>query len=444
MRNLLHTWEISSLFGVNRFVMARFSLSNALLNRIYIFTLEKYLIPSTFLLGVVYYYRNEGVRDLGYYQEAGKVLAVQGNPYADLAWRSGPVGTIFLHFAFGAFPNEVKIVLFQLISVMGFLLLVKPFLKGLNLLQLNFLFSAIILSAPVRETLSAKQLTGLIAMAIALSITPILMRENLSRKQCIFAPLVLAIALDLKPHILIPLLIMMIFYKSGLKLILMSVTLLAFMHIAISVYCKKFLLFEWFNNIKDLGNSLGRDGESVSLWKILIIADISENLVVYISATFQIVILFLGLYLLKRKMILFAILIVMISQSLGSYVHIYDFALVSTLMLLLITKKNLSYIHLLFLMFVTVPLEYLKVFNLILITVLSIFFCSIKAKESNIYILCLAALLSYYGVQNLNGVFNLGYKDQLSLRMFEINLLMFVIVYNSVIEKILIKKSEMS
>jgi hypothetical protein len=306
------------------------------------------------------------------------------------------------------------------------------------------LFSAIILSAPVRETLSAKQLTGLMAMAIALSVTPILMRENLSRKQSIFAPLVLAIALDLKPHILIPLLMMMIFYKSGLKLILMSVTLLAFMHIVISVYCKKFLLFEWFNNIKDLGNSLGRDGESVSLWKILIIADISENLVVYISAIFQIIILFFGLYLLKRKLILFAILLVLISQSLGSYVHIYDFALVSTLMLLLITKKNLSYIHLLFLMFVTVPLEYLKVFNLILIAVLSVFFCSLKAKGKNVYILCLVALLTYYGMQNLNGMFNLGYKDQLSLRMFEINLLMFLIVYNSVIEKRFIKKLEVS
>ena len=444
MRNLLHTQEISSLFGVNRFVMARFFLSNALLNRIYIFTLEKYLIPFTFLLGVVYYYRNEGVRDLGYYQEAGRVLAGQGNPYADLAWRSGPVGTIFLYFAFGAFPNEVKIFLFQLISVMGFLLLIKPFLKGLNVLQLNFLFSAIISSAPVRETLSAKQLTGLMAMGIALSITPILMRENLSRKQSFFASLVLAIALDLKPHILVPLLIMMIFYKSGLKLILMSGTLLAFMHVAISVYCKKFLLFEWFNNIKDLGNSLGRDGESVSLWKILVIADISENLVVYISATFQIAILFFGLYLLRRKFILFAVLLILISQSLGSYVHIYDFALVSTLILLLITKENLSYIHLLFLMFVTVPLEYLKVFNLILITVLSVFFCSIKAKGKNVNILCLAALLTYYGMQNLNGVFNLGYKDQLSLRMFEINSLMFLIVYNSVIKKLFIKKLEMT
>ena len=422
--------------------MARLSLPSALLNRIYIFTLEKYLIPLSFLFGVIYYYRNEGVRDLGYYQEAGKVLAGQGNPYADLAWRSGPVETIFLHFMFGVFSNEVKIVLFQLVSVMGFLLLIKPFLYEMNLLQLNFLFTAIISSAPVRETLSAKQLTGLMALIIALSITPILTRENLSRKQSLFASFLLAIALDLKPHILIPLLIMMIFYKSGIKLIMMSATLLVFMHIAISVYCKKILLFEWFNNIKILGNSLGRGGESVSLWKMLIIANISENLVVYISATFQIAILFLGLYLLKKKMILFAILLVMISQSLGSYVHIYDFALVSTLMLLLITKKNFSFIHLLFLMFITVPLEYLKAVNLILITVLSIFFCSIKAKQKNIYIQFLAALLTYYGVQNLNGLFNLGYKDQLSLRMFEINLLMFLIVYNSVVEKRFIKKLE--
>jgi hypothetical protein len=424
--------------------MVRFSLSNKILNRFYIFSLEKYLVPFIFFLGVVYYYRNEGVRDLGYYEEAGKVLASKGNPYEDLAWRSGPIGTIFLHFVFGAFPKEVKIVLFQFISVLGFILLIKPFLKGLNLLQLNFLFTAVIASAPVRETISAKQLTGLMAMAIALSITPILMRENLSGKQSIFASLVLAIALDLKPHTLIPLLIMMIFYKSGLRVILISATSLAFMHVAISVYCKKFLLLEWFDNIKDLGNSLGKDGESVSLWKILVLADVSENLVVYISAIFQIVILVFGLYLLKRKLILFAVLLVLISQSLGSYVHIYDFALVSTLMLCLITKKYLSYVHLLFLMFVIVPLEYLKVFNLILIVVLSVFFCSIKAKGKKSYILCLAALLTYYGVQNLNEVFSLGYKDQLSLRMFEINSLMFLIVYNSVIEKIFIKKLEIT
>lgn len=411
--------------------MARFSLSNKTLNRVYIFTLEKYLLPFTLFLGVVYHYRNEGVRDLGYYEEAGKLLASKGNPYEELAWRSGPTGTIFLHFVFGAFPNEAKIVLFQSVSVLGFILLIKPFLKGLNSLQLNFLFAAVIASAPVRETLSAKQLTGLMAMTIALSITPILMRENLSRKQTIFASLMLAIALDLKPHILIPLLTMLIFYKSGLRLILLTATLWAFMQGALSLYVKKFLLLEWFNNIKDLGNSLGKEGESVSLWKMLIIADISENLVISIASVFQIAILVFGLYLLKKQSIFFAILLVLISQSLGHYVHIYDFALVSTMMLGLITIKNLRYSHLLFLMFITVPLEYLKVSNIVLIVALSIFFCLVKSNMKRTSILCLAALATYYGVQNLNEVFKLGYKDQLSLRMFESNLLVFLIVYNS-------------
>jgi hypothetical protein len=396
------------------------------------FTLEKYLVPIIFLLGVIFYYRNEGVRDLGYYEEAGKVLASRGNPYGDLAWRSGPVGTIFIYFAFGAIPIEVKIFLFQFISIFGFILFIKPFLKGLNLLQLNFLFSAVIASAPMRETISAKQLTGLTAMAIALSIIPVLKRESISKKETFFASFILAIALDLKPHILIPLLAILIFYKFGLKLILMSTSLLAVMHVAISVYCKKFLLLEWLKNIKNLGNSLGKDGESVSLWKILVFANISENLVVYIALTFQIAILIFGLYLLKRQSIFYAILAVLISQSLSSYVHIYDFALVSTLMLCLITTLNVSYTNLLFLMFITVPLEYLKAFNLILIVVLSIFFCLNNSNIKKSYIVCLAALASYYGLQNLNELFSLGYKDQLSLRMFEINSLMFLIVYNSV------------
>ena len=416
--------------------MARLSLFNSVPSRIYMFTLEKYLVPITFLLGVVFYYRNEGVRDLGYYEEAGKALASQDNPYADLAWRSGPIGTIFIYLAFGAIPIEVKIVLFQFISIFGFILFIKPFLKGLNLLQLNFLFSAVIASAPVRETISAKQLTGLTAMAIALSITPVLMRERISRKQTIFASLILAIALDLKPHILIPLLAMMIFYKFGLRLILMSATLLVFMHVAISLYCKKFLLLEWLKNLKNLGNSLGKDGESVSLWKILVLANISENLVVYIALSFQIAILIFGLYLLKRRVIFFAILLVLISQSLGSYVHIYDFALVSTLMLCLLTTLNVSYTNLLFLILITVPLEYLKEYNFILIVVLSIFFCLSISNIKRSYILCLAALASYYGLQNLNELFSLGYKDQLSLRMFEINSLMFLVVYNSVKKEI--------
>ena len=415
--------------------MVRLSLSRKILNRLYVFTLEKYLVPFTLFLGVIFYYRNEGVRDLGYYEEAGNVLASKGNPYEDLAWRSGPIGTIFLHFVFGAFPTEAKIIFFQSVSVLGFILLIKPFLKGLNLLQLNFLFTAIIASAPVRETLSAKQLTGLIAMAIALSITPVLMREDLKKKQSILNSLILAIALDLKPHIIIPLLTMLIFYKSGLRLILMTSTLLALMHGALSFYVKKFLLLEWFDNIKDLGNSLGKEGESVSLWKMLIIADISENLVTYISSIFQIAILVFGLYLIKRQFIFFAILLVLISQSLGSYVHIYDFALVSTLMLCLITVEKMRYLHLLFLMFITVPLEYLKVTNIVLIASLSIFFCLNESKIKKSSTLCTAAFATYYGLQNLNELLELGYKDQLSLRMFEINLMMFLIVYNQVSKK---------
>ena len=146
--------------------------------------------------------------------------------------------------------------------------------------------------------MSAKQLKGLMAMAIALSIIPILTQEKLSRKQSNFASLVLSILLDLKPRILIPLLIMTIFYKSGSKSILMSRIFLAFMHVGISVYCKKFLFFEWFNNIKNLGNSLGSDSESVSLYKILVIADVSENLVIYIPYITNRN-TFFGLYMLK-------------------------------------------------------------------------------------------------------------------------------------------------
>ena len=104
-------------------------------------------------------------------------------------------------------------------------------------------------------------------------------------------------------------------------------------------------------------------------------------------------------------------------------------------MLCLITVEKVTYLHLLFLMFITVPLEYLKVTNIVLIAGLSIFFCLNESKIKKSLILCTAAFATYYGLQNLNELLELGYKDQLSLRMFEINSMMFLIVYNQVSKK---------
>ena len=403
--------------------------------------LDIYLVPILFTLAVLVYYRNEGVRDLGFYLEAGSTLLEGGNPYTELAWRSGPVGTLVVELVFGFLPSALAIILFQSVTIFGFIFLAKPFCMNLTKAQRNFLYSIIILSAPVRETLSGKQMTGLVAFALAFAIASIHSETKPSKSIKVTSIFAIAIAVDLKPHLMAPLLLVLIFYSSARSLILKSGILLISLQVVISIYCNQFLIFDWATNILKLGNTLGESGESVSLWKVLTLVGFPDNYVFALAIASQIITLIIGLILVRQKFTLETLIATIVPLSFGTYMHVYDYSLLTTLFLVVIVTRGLSLMRVLLLMFIAIPLESFLIQNFfVLVMILFWFLVSTSVTYSNLKVL-LQGFLTYYFIQGINQKLEIDYKMDLSIRILEINIMALFLVYTYAIESI--RKTEL-
>ena len=398
--------------------------------------LDIYLVPILFTLAVLVYYRNEGVRDLGFYLEAGSTLLKGGNPYTELAWRSGPVGTLVVELVFGFLPSALAIILFQSVTIFGFIFLAKPYCMNLTKVQRNFLYSLIILSAPVRETLSGKQMTGLVAFALAFAIASIQLDTQPSKSMKVTSIFAIAIAVDLKPHLMAPLFLVLIFYSSARSLILKSGILLISLQVVISIYCNQFLILDWATNILKLGNTLGESGESVSLWKVLTLVGFPDDYVFALAIASQIITLIIGLILVRQKFTLETLIAMIVPLSFGTYMHVYDYSLLTTLFLVVIITRGLSVMRVLLLMFIAIPLESFLLQNFfVLVMILFWFLVSTSVTYSSLKVL-LQGFLTYYLIQGINQKLEIDYKLDLSIRILEINIMVLFLVYTYAIESI--------
>jgi hypothetical protein len=266
-----------------------------------------------------------GLGDDGIYIRAGQRLASQGNLYQD-SFRSGPLGAIFLFGLWKMFPAGIAWIVFQLIYVSSVaaisLLLTKSRTIEIRLCVTLFAITA----APMREHLHNHQITALV---IFLCMWPFFL-ERRKPLFILFGAASCAIAIDLKPHLALIIILALSIYSRVLMMPMLAISFLILSHLVISLYSGRNISAEYISFLFDLSSS-NEWGESVHLWPLFEKLNVNQDFLHILE--YASVALVLGLILwsaFKRNMSHVLILISLLTYLL-SYAHFYDLILLCIL-----------------------------------------------------------------------------------------------------------------
>lgn len=230
--------------------------------------LKKFAYPIGFFLfsfvGVLYYYRQGGIvdsvygnsaipgmRDVGVYIEAADKISRGESPYSqqNLGFRAGAFGTlIFLPFGTGS----ISFILTQALNLIGMFVFAYALLKNHSTPIFFFIASSFaIWFSCTREMLATGQITGVIFGLIGIGYL-LIQSENLFFNAA--GGLLFAIASDLKPNLVIMLILGIYIYLHKVRLVVFLFGFLILGHLFVNLLTSKFLELEWLDVLKTVSD----------------------------------------------------------------------------------------------------------------------------------------------------------------------------------------------
>ncbi len=329
-----------------------------------------YVFFAFSLVMVLYYYRLGGSRDFGLYVNAGQAFMSGENAYETQLWRSGSFGASVIWLISLPVPSLIEPFTFQLLTLMGFLLFGN--LVGIAKDKKYWIYGIVLYLSPVREVLNTIQITGFVIGLLAVSLFGISPGVKLKpQMKIILQGLALAIAIDLKPHSILFIIVLLFVKKIKRDVILWAFGISFIGHLVISLINGNFLEISWFRNLLNLGNASGTNGESTSIWKIvdyISAGAVDTNLLSILS----IACLFafagiLGQKASQRDLVFLGL----IASSLMTYMHFYDLAPLSVFALAIFSNKKISILGLTCVMLTILPREIDSIRNLVFLVILT-------------------------------------------------------------------------
>jgi hypothetical protein len=339
------------------------------------------------IIYLLLYYRMGGIkdsgiesptlRDVGVYLDTGRQVLARQNPYSGVfsqdgtVARSWPFGPTVLTLLTGWIPIKLLTSIFQLLNILGIFSFAYLISNKVKIQQIILIFILIVWSSPTREMLVTNQITGIVMGLIA---TPIIIFK-LKRFQVnsVLRNLLLAfpmsIAIDLKPHIALGLLVVLVYFEKMLRVFLIAIGELLIFHILINVYHGKILEIDWFlfvNNLNVLG-AKNQLGDSVSYWPLLhhYFAYNFDNRVVSYPLIAALGILFL--FLIKKGYYISALSIITFLPSLTFYFHFYDAIPLVTILFSVVVRDRINPLNLGVIGFLIIPSQITVIKNLFLV-----------------------------------------------------------------------------
>lgn len=339
-----------------------------LLNK-YIFQIRTYLSKSTNYLpmalvaliffgglALITYYRRGGIvdsiytslyapglRDVGIYIQASHDLLDQKSPYdqSSLLFRSGSFGVLIFSFLD---MNSTGFVIAQIANFLGFLLF------GIVILHRNFRYriillflSMVIYFSSFREVFSTGQISGIVMGLVAIGIK-LQKAHHLSLR--ILAAVFFAIALDLKPNLLFPIIVATYIYTKKYRDFLFVPLSLAFGSLLVNIYVGAFLQFEWFQalqQITDPESNPTSTGTKVA-WPIVVALfnlDAVPTLAPLMLYFILSIVLFFALYIKPSQGLWLLSFLIPLSYS---YFHLYSFFPIAFLALAIAADRRMPYL----------------------------------------------------------------------------------------------------
>jgi hypothetical protein len=315
--------------------------------------------------------------DFQYYIRNGKLIADGINPYLG-EFRSGTFGPVALYFLSKTTPSNFLQSLFFVLNLLGIFSILFYFKSKLtrNALLISFIFA--LWSAPYREIVIDGQITSLLYLLIFSSL--LLLRRKIQTSgrfiHVATAGFLSAIAIDLKPHICLPIIFFVGLAQRKIGYLSSVLIILVTFHALIDVKLGRVTEVEWLRNLIGVQSSKDYSNwpEQYNIWPVLdylIPGYITWKIISIICmVVIFAVLVFLSLY--KKELSIW-----FITASLSMvipYSQLYSLTLLVVITMVHIVSKKLNYAAFLFVSFVLIPRYWTEPKNMIFVLLFLIIF----------------------------------------------------------------------
>ena len=276
-------------------------------------------LVSIFIIMSINYSLN--LADFGDYIKAGSLITDRINPYEQLMYANSPISALFFYLVSWILPFPILPIMIHLLNTLGAVFFLRWYVgQRFNALYLN-LFAITLILGVGRALFGNVQVTGITLGLVALAFT-----FNNKLKSPYFSLSVLLLALEIKPQITIPFIVLFIFQRTG---VLKKVTYLFFsaltLHATVELYFGGNLHLTWLEKVLRYSrNSTLQSSYEISIWKgINQIIDQPQFLRVISMLSIVITLFLVARYskLNPEK----AVFLALIFPVFNSYVHLYDY-----------------------------------------------------------------------------------------------------------------------
>ncbi len=397
--------------------------------------LRRYFIGLGVVISIAYlmfYYRNVGLHDGLVYIQAGQDIANGKNPYSEGITRSGTVSSLLIYFIYIFIPKTIAAQVFQLINFacIGWFLWV---IRGKQWKIEDYLLAVLVSFwlSPVRELLAINQVNAFVVALLGTAIW-INSKTPVRKKYLINAGIGLcfALAIDLKPHLLLVVLLVWAVFNRSVAVFNWTISLFATLHIAIDLYIGEITELTWISRILEVEAtaSTTKLGDSVTFWPIFqrlfpqwieLVPRISILLLLFVCLT--------ALYMAIRDRINSAIVFALAAPGFYIYFHFYDMIPIALIFVVYLINLKISFQHITLLSLMLIPKEFTNLKNLVLvlcITTLVWFWRNAKNKRTSSIELFLG-LMGYGVICIINSFFFGG--PRLTQSIFVTEILIFLL-----------------
>ena len=370
--------------------------------------------------------------DFGDYIKAGSLITDRLNPYEQLMYANSPISALFFYLVSWILPFPILPIMIHLLNTLGALFFLRWYIgQRFNVLYLN-LFAITLILGVGRALFGNVQVTGIALGLVALAFT-----LNKKLKSPYFSLSVLLLALEIKPQITIPFIVLFIFQRTG---VLKKVAYLFFsaltLHVTVELYFGGNLHLAWLEKVLRYSrNSTLQSSYEISIWKgINQIIDQPQFLRVISMLSIVITLFLVARYskLNPEK----AVFLALIFPVFNSYVHLYDYVGILLIAIKYANLKRLESLILIvpFLFFFPVSKNSFLLSMMIELVVISAVALRLKSRAF-VWIgvgLVISQIIAY------SLVFNLNQEIQMSIHLSLYTVFLSYYVYRTIFRRVAI------
>jgi hypothetical protein len=368
--------------------------------------------------------------DFGDYIKAGSLITDRINPYEQLMYANSPISALFFYLVSWILPFPILPVMVHLLNVLGAIFFLKWYVgQKFNALYLN-LFSITLILGVGRALFGNVQVTGLTLGLVALAFT---LDDKL--KSSYLSLSLLLLALEIKPQITIPFLVLFIFQRTGVFKKIIFLFLCAFtLHATVELYFGSDLHFTWLEKVLRYSrNSILQTSYEISIWKgINQIIDQQQFLRVISLLSIVITLILVAKYskLNPEK----ALFLALIFPIFNSYVHLYDYVGILLIAIRYVTLKRLESSILVLPFLFLFPLS--KNIFLLSMTIELLVIITIMFKLKNRAFIWVSLGLFTFQIIAYPLVLNLNQEIQMSIYLSVFTVFLSYYIYRSIFRKV--------